>query len=546
MAKKDTKESPKTIVPAEKAPVKKTSSVAPVLSKVTESTAPAVTISLPAAPVEQSTNSGAAVTKALEIIAEQSGVPVAELKDDTLFTDLGIDSLLSLMITSQFAEDLGTNADPNFFEEHVSVADVKKFFGETTPSSAPGAEVVETTVVQSKVTALPMATVPEVSPSMDSSSDSDSGDAPGDDRFDEVLQIISDETMVPLEELTEDASIADLGIDSLLSLMIGSRLRDELDIEFETQNMSELLTLRSLREAMFLDSLSSSSSVTDSSEGSSAVMVAPGLTTPPSDLEDQDPVDECVPPTTSVVLQGNSKKASNILWIFPDGSGLASSYVNMPRIRDDLVVYGMNSPYLKKGIEMNCSWDAMVKSYIAEIRRRQPSGPYSFAGWSAGGILAFRASQMLMNGGDVVRDLIILDSPPPFNLTLLPEHFFEYCSTAGLLGGTNGAPDWLIAHFRSINKVLSSYSAKPLNKSTLRKVNILWACESSVDDSFYGKTDDPKDMKFLTVKRTDYSAGGWGPLFKGVPVEVELAKGQHHWSLLVSWHPRACMFYFLC
>lgn len=178
----------------------------------------------------------------------------------------------------------------------------------------------------------------------------------------------------------------------------------------------------------------------------------------------------------------------------------------------------------------------MVGSYITEVRRRQPCGPYSFAGWSAGGILAYRAAQILMGGGEVVKDLIIIDSPPPEKLKPLPEHFFEYCKYSGLFGGQGPAPDWLIRHFRSINGVLSTYFAAPLGVSTLRKVNILWACESSVDETFHPQPGDPEDMKFLTAKRTDFTAGAWARLFPSVPVHVDRAVGQHHWSLLVSWH----------
>ncbi|GIZ44770.1 hypothetical protein CKM354_000795900 [Cercospora kikuchii] len=505
-----------------------------------------LTASIPPAPVQQDagTENLPQITKALSIIAEESGVVVSDLKDDTCLVDIGVDSLLTLMIASRFSEELQLDAEPNFFEQYGTIGEIKKFFARSDTTSA-NVVSIATDGPQPQALANDFARIPmpcvESLPSS-SALGSELGDVEVDERFAEVLKIIADEVRVPLEQLTDDASIVDLGVDSLLSLMIGSRLRDELDIEFDTQTLlSGLDTVKSLRESMFPDNtplLSRSTSAYPSStpstisSSSSVVLVDTDLPTPLSEMS-CDLVDEDVPATTSVVLQGNSRSAKNVLWFFPDGSGLASSYVNLPRIRPDLVVYGMNSPYLKKGVEMNCSWDGLVHSHIAEIRRRQPSGPYSFAGWSAGGILAYRASQILMDNGEEVRDLIILDSPPPFKLKLLPEHFFEYCSTAGLLGGANGkAPDWLIAHFRSINKVLQTFSAKPLTVSTLRKVNILWACESSVDERFYGQSNDPEDMKFLTVKRNDYSAGRWGPLFGDIPVKVDLAKGQHHWSLL--------------
>lgn len=495
-------------------------------------------------------------TKALEIISEQSGISMSNLRDDTRFNDIGIDSLLSLMITSQFADELGISADSTLFLENGTVADMKKAMGTSASSTDPpkpqAAELKErrpakTTAVmpvpQQEVLSSAQKALPPVSTDA-----SFVGDVTADDKFSDVLKIISEEAGVAVEQLADDASLAELGVDSLLSLMIGSRLRDELEIDIDISSvLSSLDSIRALRGALFpvddmplkiLDGLSSSNSARSEDTPPSAEAVH--LLTPPSDTDF--PIAAAagdVPPATSFVLQGNLRTAADILFFFPDGSGLASSYASLPRIRDNLVVYGLNSPYLKrKKTDMDCSWDDLVGSYIAEVRRRQRRGPYSFAGWSAGGIIGYRAAQMLMSAGEVVKDLIIIDSPPPENLKILPEHFFTYCSSSGLFGGPGAAaPEWLISHFRSINRVLSTYFAVPLAVSTLRKVNILWACESSVDDSFHPQPDDPADMKFLTEKRTDFTAGAWARLLPNVPVYVDRAEGQHHWSLLAGRPP---------
>ncbi|KAF1952293.1 polyketide synthetase [Byssothecium circinans] len=493
---------------------------------------------------DSSPEAGSTMAKALEIISEQSGVPVSELRDDTRFADIGIDSLLSLMITSLFAEELGINADSTLFLENGSIADIRKVF-EPSNSSAkptkfePAEHIGAVSTVPAAVTPVPQQQVllpvqRVISNVAYETSNSTVG------KFDDVLKIISEEAEVPLEQLTDDTSLAELGVDSLLSLMIGSRLRDELELDVDTHSMlTSLDSICALREAIYpteaklSEDLSYSSSTSSTRSGSAPPsMDAPGLHTPFSEI-DFPIIEEDVPPATSFVLQGNPRTTSRILFFFPDGSGLASSYASLPRISDDLVVYGLNSPYLKKGIAMNCSWDGLVGSFLAEVRRRQPHGPYSFAGWSAGGIIGFRAAQILMGAGEIVNDLIIIDSPPPENLKPLPEHFFKYCSTANLFGSQGGtAPHWVIAHFRSINHVLSSYFAAPLTVSTLRKVNIIWACESSVDDRFHPQPDDPEDMKFLTEKRTDFTAGKWGRLFPGVPVQIERAVGRHHWNIL--------------
>jgi naphtho-gamma-pyrone polyketide synthase len=81
------------------------------------------------------------------------------------------------------------------------------------------------------------------------------------------------------------------------------------------------------------------------------------------------------PPAISIVLQGNAKTASKTLF-FPDGSGSATSYAPLPKISPDMVGYGLNCPSMKNPQDMKCSLDKLTPSYLHEVRRRQPHGPY--------------------------------------------------------------------------------------------------------------------------------------------------------------------------
>lgn len=510
------------------------------------------TKSVPAT-IPQPAGDTSTVRRALEIISEESEIPISDLKDDTLLSDVGVDSLISLMVASRFAEEIGITTDSGIFMQETTVADIKRFVHKSTSDDAPeGLADPTTAVAETQTVHLP---TPErhveVTAQITTVASSDSlrswapidvprMDGPGAINFDDVVKIMAEEIEVPPDSITDQTSLTELGVDSLLSLLIGSRLRDELDIEIDSSSLlTTLSSVGELRQALAAgaveDSTPSSTSIDSGNPfPSDPVKVDSEISTPTSGSEFES-VPAAVPPTASVILQGNPRTATSSLWFFPDGSGLASSYLPLPRIRNDLVVYGINSPYLKKGTEMKCSWDELIGSYIREIQRRQPQGPYSFAGWSAGGIGAFHAAQVLMNAGHTVRDLIILDSPPPFHLAPLPERFFRYCAMAGLFGGRDGhTPEWVINHFRNINNVLANYVPTPLKRSTLRKINILWACESSVDDRFERRPDDPEDMKFLTTKRTDFTSGRWGPLFGDAPVQVDRAENEHHWSILVS------------
>lgn len=111
---------------------------------------------------------------------------------------------------------------------------------------------------------------------------------------------------------------------------------------------------------------------------------------------------------------------------------------------------------------MHCTVDELVGSYLKEIRTRQPTGPYHLAGWSAGGILAYRAAPILLARGEQVPCLVLLDAPPPIGLGTLPQHFFDHCDAMGIFGQEGKAPEWLIPHFKKTNAILSGYYATPL------------------------------------------------------------------------------------
>jgi thioesterase domain-containing protein len=57
--------------------------------------------------------------------------------------------------------------------------------------------------------------------------------------------------------------------------------------------------------------------------------------------------------------------------------------------------------------------DQLVTDYLAALKKRQPTGPYYLAGWSAGGVAAFALAEQLRKNGDEVAFLALIDTPQP-------------------------------------------------------------------------------------------------------------------------------------
>ena len=169
------------------------------------------------------------LAQALSIIAEESGVAMTDLTDDTSFGDVGVDSLLGLVVSGRFKEELDVDLDFNaLLFDCPTVGDLKISLGEP-EASATG------------TTSMPISS--NTSPSPRSSATgittpaSDKGSLAPKVDFQRALQIISEESGVATEDLTVDTVFSDIGVDSLLSLVIVSRLRDELDLDVQHESL---------------------------------------------------------------------------------------------------------------------------------------------------------------------------------------------------------------------------------------------------------------------------------------------------------------------
>lgn len=453
------------------------------------------------------------------------------MTDDCSFADIGIDSLLSLVISSRFREELDLDIElEDLFTKYPVVADLKAFLGPAFSNNQSATSDIEATAAGS------------------GAEDDQLLDDIGSGNFEAALAIIAEESGVSVTELTDDCLFSDIGIDSLLSLVILSRFREELGVDMDLESVfTDYPDVKHLR-SLFADpepKEATSSSTTETSDEESRGLPP---TTPQSSESDREadsrPKQHPVPPTWSVILQGTPKKADQTLFFFPDGAGTATSYSQVGRLGTQTCVIALNSPFRKNPEVFKCTLDELITSYIGEVRRRQPSGPYHLGGWSAGGILAYRAAQMLTEVGETVHTLILIDSPVPEGLDQLPQRFYDFCNEThlfgqlGPIGGNNILPEWLVPHFNATIDVLHEYIAKPFAPGKSPAVSLLWACETVLDGVNGPKLDvgpnDPDDMKFLTEKRTDFSAGGWGDLFPGVEVIVEKAEGAHHFSMMVG------------
>src|SRR5690606_1033155 len=92
-------------------------------------------------------------------------------------------------------------------------------------------------------------------------------------------------------------------------------------------------------------------------------------------------------------------------------SGLARGYRTLAEHLTDSPGWGLEARGLDGGDEPHATIEEMASAYLAAIREIQPSGPYRLLGWSLGGCIAHAIACRLETEGEVVSELVLLDTP---------------------------------------------------------------------------------------------------------------------------------------
>jgi iterative type I PKS product template protein len=75
-------------------------------------------------------DSNTTTAKALQIIATESALDLMDLTDDATFANLGVDSLMSLVIAEKFREQLGVVVGGSLFLEYPTIGDLRSWLEE--------------------------------------------------------------------------------------------------------------------------------------------------------------------------------------------------------------------------------------------------------------------------------------------------------------------------------------------------------------------------------------------------------------------------------
>lgn len=511
--------------------------------------------------------------RALTIVAAEVGVEAAELTNDVIFVDIGIDSLMSLTISGRMREELDLDVPSSLFSDCPNVKELKAFLS---PHDADAAIAVPLESLESGVSTPGLSSGSTASLSSEEAIDLGAPEDDGENLIPTIQGIIAGEMGVSPEEVISSADLASMGMDSLMSLSVLGLIREKTgmnvpsdlfagsacieEVQWKLQPSTrpkqppavphatpKAVEGKNVERPRKIDMPLQPTYVNAQRKGDVAPSIKPQAANSRQFKEPQqatakdEPVKHPVsPPTspsaTSILMQGNPKTASKKLFLFPDGSGSATSYASIPHIDPDVCVYGLNCPYMKTPEHYTCGIDGVSAFYITEMRRRQPQGPYIIGGWSAGGVVAYEVALQLHAQGQATSHMILLDSPCPIRLEALPSRLHNFFNDVGLLGapGTSGPPSWLLPHFESSIRALSSYKPARMDPAKAPRTYAIWARQG-----VSGQPDDPRpppgedggedpsSMRWLLNDRTDFGFNGWEALLGAENIRTASMQGNH-------------------
>ena len=466
---------------------------------------------VPTQKIANQSNPSGPVDEALKTIALEVGSSVSEIPLDSSLSELGIDSLLSLTIASKLSHLFSVELSPAIFQGDMIIRDLLEQFSQ---AAAETRNHIKADSYPESVSSIGGVT-PLSSTDSTIRSSLQASAVNSDPRASRLRSLVAEQLQVEVDELMGAENLTVLGIDSLMSLEIIEAVRTQFGTSLSVDLLTQGISMAHLEEALNLPT-AASILATQSSQQDSAV-------------ESRVPL--------SILLQGTSGPDGENLFMFPDGSGSATSYLSLPTISPNLRVYGLNSPFLKKRNNPSFVLEDLIQHWISEIQILQPNGPYLLGGWSAGGYYAFEAAKSLIRVGKEVKKLILIDTPPMNVYEAMPPELLEWLDRNQIMGGENSkaSPTWLIDHFQATLKTLGRYSPTPLQGLPDPQVYIIWA-KDAVSPNLLSAVPSPplraKVSYFLTQQRSNYGPHGWERLLSDCPIFLATSSGSHFTMVL--------------
>ena len=346
--------------------------------------------------------------------------------------------------------------------------------------------------------------------------------------------VITQETGLAMSEMEDRTNFVDIGIDSLLGLAVISAFQSQASIQLP------------------LDFFQDHPRVADAIEYLEALSISnrPASTPCTSQLQQQ---------CTFVHIKRSTAPYAPTLFLFPDGSGSASSYVHLCNTSIDATVIAFNSPYQTDPDSFTMPLEEIATLYVQTISNVKPQGSIILGGWSIGAVYAYEVFRQMLTLERKPAGLVIIDAVSPASMPPLPLHTVDILKVAGTWDSADvseegptrqrGRSEGMQLHFKASIRALEAYKPSPLPRLLPGggkqgvACRAIWARHGALQHVgpdnlqlvkiLYGEELEHLNAMqdwLLFSKHDDFGSHGWNELVGG-PVESTVIDG-HHFSII--------------
>lgn len=343
-------------------------------------------------------------------------------------------------------------------------------------------------------------------------------------------RILLDETRLLESELVPSASFSELGVDSIFSISILAALKAETGTELGTSFLTESPTLEDAERALRI--MENQNSTLAKSKALKNEQM--------NGHTDGDEAPNTTRESNVVLMSGSTHTPSpTSLFMITDGAGSAAAYVHLPRFADDLQVFALESPWVKDPKNFTCTFSEAVEIYLAAIRAKQPRGPYLLGGWSGGSVFAYEVSRLLLEAGEKVIGLIIIDmlAPRHVNRSKVAMPTFAIIEHMGMLNGIDRTVSDISAlslqmkeHMLSTIRCFSQLDPTPMASGYRPDATfVIWATDLTRPEPINDGSTELRGQNleaWFYPSQHDFGPNGWD-LLVGDKVECFQTQGDH-------------------
>ncbi|KAL8910261.1 MAG: hypothetical protein Q9171_004425 [Xanthocarpia ochracea] len=366
--------------------------------------------------------------------------------------------------------------------------------------------------------------------------------------YETILESIARATGSKVTDFTDDTSLAELGVDSIMGIEIAARVSNESGLDILPSFVVEHPTIGDLRNAF-----ARSTTSTPHSEPISEFSLVEKT---PESTEDrvlaleteimvaQPPVKDTSPAPSAriTLLQGRRSSGKPPFYLIADGTGSIATYVYLPPFKSKMPVYGIDSPYLRcpNRLTAEVGIPGAAKFIVEAMIRAQPEGHFSLGGFSGGAMLSYEVCRQLAAAGRIVDRLLLIDMccPRPVGAEDKAEVGWKIYESIASQGGLWNASDLTQQHLRAIFASVAGYHPSSMTaEERPRRTAIIWGKKGLIDRC----SRDVKLMQLLedqdipTEPFAKFMEGAkMGAIAWGLPHKTEADLGPNGWDRYVG------------